>query len=77
MNNTISEMKYTLKRIYSRWMKQGIESIIWKTRWQKTPSQSRGKKRNFKNKDCLRDPWDNMKHYNIHAIEIQEEREQG
>ena len=60
-------------------MKQRTESVIWKTKWQKTPIRTTKRKKDFKNEGRIRDLWDNINHKNICTIGEPEgkEREQG
>ena len=73
MKNTITEMKSKLERINStlkdigKWI-SGLEDQSSGNYWSWTEKR---KKRN----DSLRDIWDNIKHTNIHIIEVPEEGE--
>ena len=80
MNNTIIEMKNTLEgtdtRIYEA--EEGIselKNIVVET----TAAEQKKENRMKRNKDSLRDHWDNIKHTNIHIIGGPEgrEREKG
>ena len=54
-------------------MKQKVESALWKTRQQKTPTQNSKKEKEFlKDEDSLRDLWDNIKCNNICIIGVPE-----
>ena len=70
MKNTITEMKSKLERINStlkdigKWI-SGLEDQSSGNYWSRTEKR---KKRN----DSLRDIWDNIKHTNIHIIEVPE-----
>lgn len=75
MKNTITEVKNALEGINSRLDEVEIESVIWKTREQKTPNRnSKKEKESKKSEDSLRELWDNIKHNNIHIIGVPEEK---
>ena len=82
MNNTITEMKNTLEGINSR-ITVGEERISdLEDRMLEFTAVERNKKRKKtmkRNKDNLRDLWDNIKCNNIHIIGVSEgeEREKG
>ena len=71
MKNTITEMKSKLERINSilkdteKWI-SGLEDKSSGNYWSWT------EKRKKENKDSLRDLWDNIKHTNVHIIEVSE-----
>ena len=80
MNNTITEMKNTLEGINSRiteaeeWISDLEDRMVEFTAVEQTKE-----KRMKRNKDSLRDLWDNIKHNNILIIGVPEgeEREKG
>ena len=66
MKNTVPEIKYTLEKIKSR--VDDIEKQISELE-DRVVETTQAEKRN---KDYLRDPWDNIKHTNIHIIGVPE-----
>ena len=80
MNNRITEMKNTLEGIHSRiteaeeWISDLEDRMV-----ELTATEQNKEKRMKRNEDSIRDLWDNIKHNNIHIIEIPEgeEREKG
>ena len=77
LNNTITEMKTTLEGINSRiteaeeWISDLEERMV-----EFTAVEQNKEKRMKRNKDSLRDLWDNIKHNNICVIGVPEgERE--
>ena len=80
MKNTITEIKNTLEGINSRL--DDTEELISKLDdrvMEITQAEQRKGKGILKNKDSLRDLWDNIKRNNIHIIGVSEgeEREKG
>ena len=72
-------MKNTLEGINSR-INEAEEQIsgLEDRMVEITAAKQNKEKRMKRNEDSLRDPWDNIKHTNIHIIEIPEgEREKG
>ena len=69
MNNTITEIKNTLEGINSRiseaeeWISELEDRMV-----EITGIEENKEKRMKRNKDSLRDLWDNIKHPNIHII---------
>ena len=80
MNNTIIEMKNTLEGISSRITEAEKQINDLEDRMVEfTAMKQKKEKRMKRNEDSLRDLWDNIKHNNIHIIEVpeREEREKG
>ena len=79
MNNTITEMKNTLEGINK--INEAEERISeLKDRMVEITAVDKNKEKRVKrNKDSLRELWDNIKHTNIHIIGVPEgeEREKG
>ena len=79
MNNTITVIKNTLEGINSR-VTEAEEQIsdLEDRSWEITASEQNKEKRMKRNKDRLRDLWDNIKRTNICIIGVpEEEREKG
>ena len=80
MNNTITEMKNTPEGINSR-ITEAEEQIsdLEERMVEFTATEQNKEKRMKRNKDSLRDVWDNIKRNNIHIIGVPEgeEREKG
>ena len=80
MNNTITEMKNTLEGINSR-ITEAEEQIsdLEDRIIEFTATEQNKEKRMKRNEDSQRDLWDNIKHNNIHIIQVPdgEEREKG
>ena len=76
MNNTINEMKNTVKGINSR-ITEGEERIngLEYRLVEITATEQNKEKRMKRIEDSLRDLWDNIKHTNIRIIGVQEEEE--
>ena len=79
MSNTVTEMKNTLEGINSsineveEWISELQDRMV-----EITAVEQNKEKRMKRNEDSLRDLWDNIKHTNIHIIEVpKEEREKG
>ena len=80
MNNTITELKTTLKGINSRiteaeeWISDLEDRIV-----EITATEQNIEKRMKQNEDSLRDLWDNIKCGNVHIIAVPEgkKREKG
>ena len=76
MNNTITEMKTTLEGINSRITEAGERISDLEDRMVEfTAAEQNKEKRMKRNEDSLRDLWDNIKHTNIHIIEVPEGEE--
>ena len=79
MNNTITEMKNTLVRINSsiteaeEWINDLEDRMVEIS----AAEQNKVKKKMRRNEDSLRDLWDNIKHTDIHIIEVPEGEERG
>ena len=75
-NNTITDMKNTLEGINSR-ITEGEEWIsdLENKRVEITAKEQNKEKSMKRNKDSLRDLWDNIKHTNIHIIGVPEGEE--
>ena len=76
MNNTITEMKNTLEGINSR-ITEAEERIsdLDDRMVEFTAAEQNKEKRMERNKDSLRDLWDNIKRNNIHIIGVREGEE--
>ena len=76
MNNTITEMKNTLEGINSRITEAEQITDLEDRMVEFTATEQNKEKRMKRNKDSLRDRWDNIKHNNILIIGVPEgERE--
>ena len=78
MNNTITEMKNTLEGINSRITEAEEQITDLEDRMVEfTATEQNKEKRMKRNKDSLRDRWDNIKHNNILIIGVPEGEEKG
>ena len=76
MNNTITEMKNTLKGIKSRITETEEQISDLEDRMVEITAMEQNKeKRKKRSEDSLRDLWDNIKHTNIHIIGVPEGEE--
>ena len=73
MNNTITEMKTTIKRINSRITEAEERISDVEDRMEEfTAAEQNKQKRMKRNEDSLRDLWNNIKRNNIHIINVPE-----
>ena len=76
MNNTINEMKNSLEGINSRITEEEERISDLEDRMVEFSAAEQNKEKRMKrNEDSLRDLWDNIKHNNIHIIEVPEGEE--